>query len=214
MFSKIACKRDKGRKQPTLLTVAVASIMVCAGAPHASAVPYTYTFTTGSSITWEQCNINLCGAGPTDTISGSFTYDATTSTLSAVGVTLTGGGPEVGTYDLADNPEGPSRLVFFGPQGYISLDFVAALSGVSDILTNPVPAPIPPPSPPGTTQFQEFCGFCGSGGQVYEDTDSASVTAAAAVVPEPSTWAMMLLGFAGLGFAGYRASRKNIALAA
>ncbi len=26
--------------------------------------------------------------------------------------------------------------------------------------------------------------------------------------PEPSTWAMMLLGFAGLGFAGYRTSRK------
>jgi hypothetical protein len=26
-------------------------------------------------------------------------------------------------------------------------------------------------------------------------------------VPEPSTWAMMLIGFAGLGFAGYRASR-------
>ena len=32
-------------------------------------------------------------------------------------------------------------------------------------------------------------------------------------VPEPSTWAMMLLGFAGLGFAGYRASRKTAALA-
>jgi hypothetical protein len=28
------------------------------------------------------------------------------------------------------------------------------------------------------------------------------------VVPEPSTWAMMLLGFAGLGFAGYRQARK------
>ena len=28
-------------------------------------------------------------------------------------------------------------------------------------------------------------------------------------IPEPSTWAMMLLGFAGLGFAGYRASRKS-----
>jgi PEP-CTERM motif len=26
--------------------------------------------------------------------------------------------------------------------------------------------------------------------------------------PEPSTWAMMILGFAGLGFAGYRSSRK------
>ena len=28
-------------------------------------------------------------------------------------------------------------------------------------------------------------------------------------VPEPSTWAMMLVGFAGLGFAGWRASRKG-----
>jgi PEP-CTERM motif len=33
-------------------------------------------------------------------------------------------------------------------------------------------------------------------------------------VPEPSTWAMMLLGFAGLGFAGYRASRKAVLIAA
>lgn len=28
--------------------------------------------------------------------------------------------------------------------------------------------------------------------------------------PEPSTWAMMLVGFAGLGFAGYRAQRKRV----
>jgi hypothetical protein len=28
-------------------------------------------------------------------------------------------------------------------------------------------------------------------------------------VPEPTTWAMMLIGFAGLGFAGYRSSRKS-----
>ena len=35
-----------------------------------------------------------------------------------------------------------------------------------------------------------------------------------ATVPESSTWAMMLLGFAGLGFAGYRKSRKAAALAA
>jgi hypothetical protein len=29
-------------------------------------------------------------------------------------------------------------------------------------------------------------------------------------VPEPSTWAMMLIGFAGLGFAAYRQSRKSV----
>ena len=33
-------------------------------------------------------------------------------------------------------------------------------------------------------------------------------------VPEPSTWLMMLAGFASLGFASYRASRKRVALTA
>jgi hypothetical protein len=28
-------------------------------------------------------------------------------------------------------------------------------------------------------------------------------------VPEPSTWAMMLIGFGGLGYAGYRGSRRS-----
>ena len=32
-------------------------------------------------------------------------------------------------------------------------------------------------------------------------------------VPEPSTWAMMLLGFAGLGFAGYRRAKPKAAAA-
>jgi hypothetical protein len=34
------------------------------------------------------------------------------------------------------------------------------------------------------------------------------------VIPEPATWVMLLAGFAGLGFAGYRASRKSDAIAA
>jgi PEP-CTERM motif len=33
-------------------------------------------------------------------------------------------------------------------------------------------------------------------------------------VPEPASWAMMLIGFAGLGVAGYRSTRKNAAVAA
>ncbi len=31
-------------------------------------------------------------------------------------------------------------------------------------------------------------------------------------VPEPSTWAMMLLGFAGAGFAGYRRAKASVAI--
>ena len=43
--------------------------------------------------------------------------------------------------------------------------------------------------------------------------DYVAYLTVAGTVPEPSTWAMMLLGFAGLGFAGYRASRKSEAVA-
>ena len=31
-------------------------------------------------------------------------------------------------------------------------------------------------------------------------------------VPEPSTWAMMMLGFAGLGFAAYRGRGRRAAI--
>ena len=49
----------------------------------------------------------------------------------------------------------------------------------------------------------------------------ASVTTASGVfdnfvsatVPEPSTWAMVLVGFAALGFAGYRRTRKLLSIA-
>ena len=43
-------------------------------------------------------------------------------------------------------------------------------------------------------------------GVIYADLD-ASLTSGSPV-PEPSTWAMMALGFAGLGFAGYWTSRR------
>jgi hypothetical protein len=32
-------------------------------------------------------------------------------------------------------------------------------------------------------------------------------------IPEPSTWAMMLLGFAGLGVVGYRRTRRVVSSA-
>jgi hypothetical protein len=53
-------------------------------------------------------------------------------------------------------------------------------------------------------------GFASASGQFnFPNTDITSTFQPG--VPEPSTWAMMLVGFAGLGFAGYRASRKSVA---
>jgi hypothetical protein len=49
-----------------------------------------------------------------------------------------------------------------------------------------------------------------AGGPISLDvTDTLNV-----VVPESSTWAMMLVGFAGLGYLSYRASRKTATTAA
>jgi PEP-CTERM motif len=46
-------------------------------------------------------------------------------------------------------------------------------------------------------------------GDPSKDEPNLFFSGAAPTVPEPSTWAMMLLGFAGLGFMGYRARRKT-----
>ena len=56
------------------------------------------------------------------------------------------------------------------------------------------------------------CSFSGDLGLCEERLGFADI--AFRPIPEPSTWAMMLLGFAGLGYAGYRASRRPAANAA
>ena len=38
----------------------------------------------------------------------------------------------------------------------------------------------------------------------YSILTSPGIGNSPSAIPEPSTWAMMLLGFAGLGYAGYR----------
>jgi PEP-CTERM motif len=50
--------------------------------------------------------------------------------------------------------------------------------------------------------------------QFYDTHTFGSFSTAAGAVPEPSTWAMMALGFAGLGAIGWRGSRRAAAHAA
>jgi len=54
------------------------------------------------------------------------------------------------------------------------------------------------------TSYENFLGTLSATGvdMAFDITGSA--------IPEPSTWAMMMLGFAGLGFAGFRARRTTV----
>ena len=57
-----------------------------------------------------------------------------------------------------------------------------------------------------------FLGFTGATGANTSNQDISNFTfSTPSVVPEPSTWAMMALGFAGLGFLGYRKTRSALA---
>jgi phospholipase/lecithinase/hemolysin len=55
---------------------------------------------------------------------------------------------------------------------------------------------------PGTYLFWDFVHPTALGHQLLDD-------AALAAIPEPSTWAMMLAGFAGIGFIGWRRARAS-----
>ena len=108
----------------------------------------------------------------------------------------------------------PADHYFFVPQVEVT---------VGDFLWLSVPKAIVPPGtpfPPGFNDLQEWTRDAISLNNLAPDwlrvgTDivgagafNAAFSLTGTVVPEPSTWAMMLLGFAGLGFAGYRHARK------
>jgi PEP-CTERM motif len=61
----------------------------------------------------------------------------------------------------------------------------------------------------GSAEINSGSSFATSGGAFVLTSvgETATFAAATSGVPEPSTWAMMLIGFAGLGYAGYRRAR-------
>jgi hypothetical protein len=98
------------------------------------------------------------------------------------------------------NPSGIS-VVFFFSRGQFGLggfeDSLGLVNAAGDqVYSGPESSPV-------------FAPGSFSAADINENMGTLTFTA----VPEPSTWAMMLLGFAGLGFAGWRA-RGGFRLAA
>jgi PEP-CTERM motif len=105
---------------------------------------------------------------------------------------------------------GPDH-VFFRPE--------VDLGSSGDFLWLSAPKPIVAPGTPFSPDLQTWTRTHGPGALApdwsrigtditHQGPFNAAFSLTGFVVPEPSTWAMMLLGFAGLGFVGYRQARK------
>jgi hypothetical protein len=90
-----------------------------------------------------------------------------------------------------------------GPQ--LSIGFTAG----PDVITSNAIIPAVPYHP--SVFDLMFVSYMSPTGSYWLELDNLAGVSA---VPEPSTWAMMILGFAGIGFLAYRRSRKPQAVAA
>jgi hypothetical protein len=157
----------------------IGAALICVyGISPASAATITYTFDVGTSFTFMD--------GGTGDLTGTFTINPPSGPFSGEDVVVTGG-PLAGTYAPFDN-DGGEALVYRGETQPIL--FVAFSSNLNSAPENPLLTSVSVLDGPDA--------FKVTGGGTLSPTLS---------VPEPSTWAMMLLGFAGLRYAGYRKAR-------
>jgi hypothetical protein len=197
------------------LTLAVA--VLSAPVAKASTIDNEFQFFNGSDVV----------------ASGSFSYDSSSSGLltfsSLSAFSITGAG---NSYGLADVTAPDALYSYFGyntisnsfvpaavdgPQGTLVSIFLALFGTVvpdglgNDIVTvtggfqfDPLPGQSDPTGGQGNDGLYAFynpsnCGDCQVAGD-FPSFTSFLVTP----IPEPSTWAMMLLGFLGLAFVAYR----------
>ncbi len=106
--------------------------------------------------------------------------------------------------------DGSSQTIGYYVNVYLPGDWTTAGTGTGDYIFNRVAAGFSTPtftydSGDNTTTVSTYDpSFLGNGGG-----PGLSFTLVGSVVPEPSTWAMMLMGFAALGFVGYRSTKPR-----
>jgi hypothetical protein len=225
--AKAASDRGIGMKSkalPTAGVVVAISALAAIGSAHASTYDdelsqvlattpgqtYTLSFELAHDETDSQNDFSVEFGG--STVFSLVNAPAFGYTLETVSVTAT---------------SSSTTLAFFGrevPAWYDLDDVSVAVDSGLNLVTNPgfdLDSNTPPLDwtfTPATVGSDFFIGAGPTYG-AFSDPNSANFGAIGtpSAVPEPATWAMMLLGFAGLGFAGYRrarAGRSTLATAA
>ena len=178
-----------------LLFATLGAIGLFGGSAHAKIVDFKYTATGGYFFTSGSGSFTTSGSD------GTFTLGSGLTNFSLSGV------EGVDIYALFEGG-------YSGAIGDLS-NFSATLSGGAltglSFTTVSIPVSL---YYGGSFVSNDDLSFSASGLSsgnltIAEYYRSLSGTLVAAAVPEPSTWAMMLLGFAGLGFAGYRQTKRR-----
>jgi len=126
--------------------------------------------------------------GNVEAATATLTVDATNHTLTGGTVTLTGNGPEAGVYIFGEQTGVLHGFTTNGVEINVASGLETGHRGISEVTI----------------------GATGSIGFEFLPPGTNFILTPA--VPEPSTWAMMILGFAGVGFMAYR--RRNSAMLA
>jgi hypothetical protein len=169
------------------------SAMITLGASSPSqATLITYDWSPNATVT---LNTSFGGSpGGVDQISGSFIWDTTTEAVSSANTVITGA-VQPGSYTLGGSSVNSTNFSISSA----SAAFIFVFNNNLDLgLTQPLLN-----LNSGFAQTQLI-----TGADRWLALSATGSISAVSAVPEPSTWAMMILGFCGLGFMAYRRKDK------
>ena len=177
-----------------VLSLAFAAAIGLAATAARGDVITTYTFS----------NTTVEGGGE---ITGSFQIDQTTYNFAGNTGYVAGSSTIEVTGDSVSYVNG-SYSQFYGYNAANYASFIN-LPGPGVVLELPIGTP---PRQSGSIDLSNGAGFFLSYAEgVYEEM-TGDLIAVTTTVPEPSTWALMLLGFAGLGVAAHRRAKTGRAV--